>query len=333
MKIFNYTFLILGLLLFVLVNSFSTQQLIKQNQEQDFVSYHDTIPGTTVTFDMVSVPGGTFMMGSEAGEKNHRDDESPQHKVIVDSFWIGKFEVTWDEYELFVFPQLEKENKNVAGVDAVSRPTPPYVDMSFGMGKRGYPAVNMTQYAALMYCKWLWSKTGDFYRLPTEAEWEFACRAGTQTTYSFGNDETQLGDYAWYNKNSKNKYQKVGTKKPNPWGLYDMHGNVAEYTLDQYVSDYYSSSKESPAINPWAAPSTLYPRVARGGAWNSDAANLRSAARMGSDPDWKQRDPQSPKSDWWNTDASFAGFRLVRPLKKPTKEQIEKYFATQPKDY
>ena len=298
-----------------------------------FESYRDTIPGTTVTFDMVSIPGGTFMMGSPTGEKNHRDDEAPVHAVTVDSFWIGKYEVTWDEYELFVFPELEKENKNIAGVDAVSRPTPPYVDMSFGMGKRGYPAVNMTQYAALMYCKWLWSKTGDFYRLPTEAEWEYACRAGTQPAYSFGNDENELADFAWYKKNSKGKYQRVGTKKPNPWGIYDMYGNVAEYTLDQYIANYYSNSTESPVVNPWSIPTSLYPRVARGGAWNNEATDLRSSARMASDPDWKQRDPQVPKSDWWNTDASFAGFRLVRPLKKPTNEEVQKYFATQPKDY
>ncbi len=307
----------------------------KNIQQSGFVSYLDTIPGTTVSFEMISIPGGKFMMGSTEMEKGHRQDESPQHTVEVDSFWMGKTEITWDEYELFVFPELEKQADKTKefGVDAVSKPTPPYVDMSFGMGKRGFPAVNMTQYAALMYCKWLTAKTGDFYRLPTEAEWEYACRAGSSTAYSYGDDESQLENYAWYKKNSKNKYQRVATKKPNSWGLYDMHGNVTEWTMDQYIPDYYTSLKDQTTKNPWAVPTYLYPRVTKGGSWKNDAIDLRCASRIGSDPDWKQRDPQSPKSDWWNTDASFAGFRILRPVKKPSPEEIEKYFAQQPKDY
>lgn len=303
----------------------------------DFAAYTETVDGTTVSFEMLPVPGGKFMMGSPPAERGRRRDEGPVHPVQVDSFWMAKLEITWDEYEIFVFPELEKEqNKNASPetgqVDAVTRPTPPFVDMSFGMGKNGYPAVNMTRYAALGYCKWLTAKTGHFYRIPTEAEWEYACRAGSTTPYSFGDNINALGEYAWYNKNSSGKYHKVGTKKPNQWGLYDMHGNVAEWTLDQYIPGFYSSFNGKEAVNPWAKPDRLYPHAVRGGSWDDGAENLRSSARMGSNPKWKKRDPQIPRSNWWNTDASFVGFRILRPVTQPTAEQIAEYFAAPIKD-
>ena len=174
--------------------------------------------------------------------------------------------------------KLPTTSKEVA--DAVTHPTKPYVEMSFGMGKDGFPAISMTQHAANTYCKWLSAKTGHFYRLPTEAEWEYACRAGTTTAYSFGDDVSKLGDYAWFAGNSDAAYHQVGLKKPNPWGLYDMHGNVAEWTLDQYVADGYSKYPADGVVDPWVKSTKPYPQSVRGGSWkDEDPALLRSAAR------------------------------------------------------
>lgn len=304
-------------------------------------SYKVKIPDSRVDFEMVPIPGGEFVMGSPESESSRKDDEGPQIRVKVEPFWMGKYEVTWDEYEIFMYPdpKVRRGRKNgslvVIGepettVDALARPTPPYVDMSFGMGRYGYPAISMTQHAALMYCKWLTAKTGKFYRLPTEAEWEYACRAGTTTAYHFGDDPADLEDYAWYYDNSDGQYQRVGRKKPNPWGLYDMHGNVMEWTLDQYVPDSYALLSQGGGTirNPWIKPVTLYPRVARGGSWDDDPEGLRSAARVSSRPNWKQQDPQLPKSIWYLTDAQFLGFRIVRPARTPSPEEMEAYWTT-----
>ena len=164
---------------------------------RDMKPYKLTIPATDVSFEMLPVPGGEFMMGTPASEKGRRADEGPQHKVKVEPFWMGKFEVTWDEYRLFMFAKQAREEKGKdTVVDAISRPTRPYVEMSFGMGINGFPAISMTQHAANKYAEWLSAKTGEFYRLPTEAEWEYACRAGSTTAYSFGDDPAQLAGAA-----------------------------------------------------------------------------------------------------------------------------------------
>ena len=207
--------------------------------------YKETITGTKVTFDMVAIPAGKFKMGSPESEEGRREDEGPQVEISISPFWMGKHEVTWNEYELFMYPEEMARLINVGDdyndplADAVTNPTKPYVEMSFGMGKEKFPAISMTQHAANKYCQWLSAKTGHFYRLPTEAEWEYACRAGTTTAFWFGDNGENIGDYEWYADNADFKYQKVGTKKPNPWGLYDMHGNVAEWVLDAYTKEGY----------------------------------------------------------------------------------------------
>ncbi len=274
-------------------------------------AYKVTIPNTLVSYGMAPVPAGDFTMGSASGSK----DEQPVHKVHVDAFWMQVHEVTWDEYRLFMFANQAGETAHKdAAIDAVSRPTRPYVEMSFGMGIDGFPAISMTQHAANKYAEWLSAKAGEFYRLPTEAEWEYACRAGD-------GDPSPLGDYAWYAANSKGKYQTVATKKPNAWGLYDMLGNVMEWTLDQY-----EPYKTGPASNPWVKASALYPHAVRGGSWNDPADIVRCSARVASDPSWKQQDPQLPKSIWYETDAQWLGFRLVRPAKIPTADEMYNYW-------
>jgi len=281
-----------------------------------------TIPNTTVSYDIVPVPAGEFEMGSAAADPSQKKDEQPLHKVRVDAFWMQAHEVTWDEYRLFMFDsQSGATVPKDALVDAVSRPTRPYMEMSFGMGIDGFPAISMTQHAANKYAEWLSVKVGEFYRLPTEAEWEYACRAGATTVYSFGDDPSKLADYAWYSANSQGKYHQVGTRKPNAWGLYDMLGNVMEWTLDQYAP--YKAGAES---NPWVKAAQPYPHAVRGGSWNDPADMLRGAARVASDPAWKQQDPQLPKSIWYETDAQWLGFRLVRPAKIPSADEMYRYW-------
>ncbi len=289
-------------------------------------TYTQNIPGTDVKFNLVPIPGGEFLMGSPETEENRAEDEGPQHPVTIAPFWMGTHEVTWDEYDLFCFSldikKKAREGVNLAAqpetekkADAVTRPTPPYADMTFGYGHKNQPAICITHHSAMEYCRWLSEKTGVLYRLPTEAEWEYACRAGSKTAYFFGDDPAGLEEYAWYVDNAE-KPQPIGKKKPSPWGLYDIHGNVAEWCLDHYVPDFYKQfAGDKATLEPFAPPTAQeYPYVARGGSWDDDADKLRSAARRASDKEWSVQDPQRPQSIWWHTDAHFIGFRVVRPL-------------------
>ena len=313
-----------------------------QKTEKDMKPYTQVIPGSEVKYHMVPIPGGVLTMGSPESENDRNDDEGPQFKVRIEPFWMGKYEVTWEEYDIWSF-SLDIQRRTVNKIkptkrdklsDAVTRPTKPYTDMTFEMGHDGFPAICMTQLAGKMYCKWLSAKTGHYYRLPTEAEWEYACRAGTTTAYHFGDDPKKLNEYAWHYDNSDEKYHKVGKKKPNPWGLYDMHGNVSEWVLDQYIPEHYKKFSKQDAVGAFSALAVvtkLYPRVVRGGSWDDDAEGLRSAARYKSDPEWKVQDPQLPQSIWYHTDAMHVGFRIIRPLKVPG-EKISKKLKLDAKD-
>jgi formylglycine-generating enzyme required for sulfatase activity len=285
--------------------------------------------GFEAKFDMVPIPGGTFLMGSPATEKDRKPDEGPQHLVTLRPFWMGKTEVTWDEYEIFqkemgVNAPEQNDKRLQMNADAITGPTPPYVDQYYGHGAGKHPALCMTQHGACEYCRWLSKRTGKLYRLATEAEWEYAARAGTTTAYFFGDDPKELAQYAWYIKNAapkedeEPKTHEVATRKPNPWGLYDIYGNVMEWCLDQYDKDLYKMMpKDKPALGPVLMPTEhRFSHVARGGCWHDEAPILRSAARVGSDPNWIKFDPQRPQSIWWLTQWDYVGFRIVRAVEE-----------------
>jgi formylglycine-generating enzyme required for sulfatase activity len=285
-------------------------------------TYVETIPGTKVSFEMVAIPGGTFVMGSPPGEPGRAEDEGPAHQVRIAPFWMERTEAAWDEYDAFAFAQSIASAATRAtapppgGADAITRPSPPYGDESFGFGKGKQPVINIQHHAAMEYARWLSAKTGRVYRLPTEAEWEYAARAGSTSAYEFGDDPAKLDAYAWSARNSGGRPHPVGQKTANRWGLHDMHGNVAEWCVDHYDPRQYTRVApltQGPVLLP---TDRRYPYVARGGSWDDPAPRLRSAARRASSEEWNRRDPQSPQSIWWHTDATFVGFRVVRAVEE-----------------
>ncbi|MDB6030946.1 MAG: hypothetical protein JWM16_1284 [Verrucomicrobiales bacterium] len=305
-----------------------------QGASTQLQAYAVTFPWTNVTFRMVPIPAGEFLLGSPTNEPGRRADEGPQRRVRLKAFWMGACEVSWDEYQEFteqVSIRSHRQSDPVAPVrlftnklaDAVSVPSRPYIEETMGMGRIGFPAINMTQHAANKYCQWLSAVTGEFYRLPTEAEWEYACRAGTTSRYSFGNDDKELEKFAWFEDNSDSKYHRVGRKQPNAWGLYDMHGNVAEWTLDGYDLHAYEMLSDG-VLGPYLRGSRPYPHVVRGGSWRDGPVHLRSADRQFSVPKWKEADPDLPKSRWHLVEADFVGFRIVRPLEIPSADKMHK---------
>lgn len=314
---------VLGSLAFFLLGTLAPawpRGTVTQTDAKAMQPYEESLTDK-VKFKMVPIPGGIYTRGSPDTEADRNADEGPTHQVEIKPFWMGVMEVTWDEYDLFAFSLDVRDQPKAKPLldlrgDAVTRPTPPYTDMTFGHGHDGYPALCMTHHAAMEYCRWLSARTGKNYRLPTEAEWEYACRAGTKTAYSFGDSPEALGEYGWFLDNADGKPQPVGKKKPNPWGLHDMHGNVAEWCVDMYVKDEYAKApKDKPWLQPVVVPiEKRFPHVVRGGSWDDEAPLLRSAARRPSNREWLRQDPQRPQSIWWLTEAVFVGFRVVRPL-------------------
>ena len=301
-----------------------------------FEDFTETVPGTKAAIRMIAVPGGEFLMGSPDKEPFHSDDEGPQKKVKISPFFMGEVEVTWRQFWAFYNetmsegrtpPEKIYANNSRPDVDAVSGPTPPFgfPDQGWGMGDR--PAITMTHYAATTFCQWLSLKTGRHYRLPTEAEWEYAARGGTDSPYFFegnpkkyvggglfgklkGADTTMIARYVVYSGDSGGKTQEPTFVKANPFGLKNMLGNVMEYCSDWYAADAYSKIKDG-ELDP-KGPSNGDEHVVRGGSYADDASVVRSASRGHTEHDkWLKTDPQNPKSIWWYSDIKGVGFRVV----------------------
>ena len=296
-----------------------------------FASFTETIPRSSVSFNMIAIKGGEYLMGSSKNEPLRKKDEGPQKKVTVSSFFIAEVEVTWNEF-LAWFNETASEgrkesDKNQPEVDAMTGATPPWgaPDQGWGKGKR--PAITMSHYAATQYCRWLSVVTGKTYRLPTEAEWEYAARGGTSTPYFFkgspkdyssltfvnrwlGADTTVINSYAIYSENSDEKTHTSDNVFPNPFGLKNMIGNVAEFCSDWYAPDTYSNYTDG-IVDPKGSPKGKE-HVIRGGYFKSDAGELRSASRDYTQTKaWLKTDPQLPKSKWWYSDQNYVGFRVV----------------------
>ncbi len=257
-----------------------------------------------MSFEMVAIPGGTFEMGSPESEAYRGDDEGPAHTVTVSSFWMGRLEVTWDEFEAW-YRATKAEGRTdtrrmqtggPAGVDAITGATPPYVPPDQGWGKGDRPAITMTHPAAQEYLRWLSMVTGKSYRLPTEAEWEYAARARTQTPYFFEGNPKQYTEQRFWNRllgtdtevldsfvihagNSGGRTRPPSEVAPNPFGLVNMLGNVREFCLDWYGPDAYRERSTGTALVDPRGPATGTEHVVRGGSFRSDPADLRSAAR------------------------------------------------------
>ncbi|MCY2952854.1 MAG: SUMF1/EgtB/PvdO family nonheme iron enzyme [Planctomycetota bacterium] len=241
-----------------------------------------TIPGTTVQFTMVKLPAGTVDIAIPNKEAA---------TVELKTFWIGRTEVTWDEFDVFAFGlDFPNDDAKIAAVGK-THPTPPYGDPGYGHRASGYPVMSVHPQSAAAYCKWLSAKLNKKFRLPTEAEWEYACRAG-ETPVKL--PESDLDKVAWYAANSAGDdgepaVHPVAMKKANGFGLYDALGNVAEWTVADDGANF-----------------------ARGGSYKDGAGKVHCRARIPNNPKVLQvRDPQIPQSIWWLSDAPHIGFRIV----------------------
>lgn len=223
--------------------------------------FEDSLPDHLVKWKMVRVP----------------DDETKGIKGL----YFGETEVPWELFDVWSLRMDLTNEQQVTGVDAESRPSKPYSVIFTNFGHHGFPAICMSFLNAQGFCEWLSLKTGRHYRLPTEAEWEYACRAGVS-------EASDVEKSAWCWENSDDVTHKIGTKSPNAWGLKDMLGNAAEWCVGENGE-----------------------HVVRGGSWKTKAKDLSAVTRDVETLKWNEADPQNPKSRWWLANGQFVGMRLV----------------------
>ena len=315
----------------------SNENLERFTEPANVTSHEDfteTIPGTTISFNMKAIPGGSFKIGSPPKEQMRKSDEGPQKEVELSPYFMAEIEITWDTYLAFYSATAAEGrttdtegSRTETDVDAISGPTPPYgqPDQNWGLGNR--PAITLSYHSAETFCKWLSQVTNKTYRLPTEAEWEFAARAGSETPYFvegkpkdfgekgfvgklFGKGSDEINNFVIYSANSNLKTEEPENIEANSFGLKNMLGNAAEYCSDWYAEDAYEQLQEG--VNNPKGPATGEEHVIRGGSFKSDIGEVRSASRdYTKSTAWMKTDPQMPKSIWWLSDCNYISFRVV----------------------
>lgn len=296
--------------------------------------YTETIPGTTISINMKAIPGGSFKIGSPENEQLRKTDEGPQKEVTLSPYFMAEIEITWDAYLAF-YSATAAEGRSTdtegsrteADIDAISGPTPPYgqPDQNWGLGNR--PAITMSYHSAETFCRWLSQITEKTYRLPTEAEWEYAARGGTETPFFFegdpkdfgekgfigklfGSESNEINNYITFSANSQLRTAEPENVEANPFGLKNMLGNAAEYCVDWYAENAYEQLQAG-TTNP-KGPASGDEHVIRGGSFRSGIGEVRSAARdFTKSKAWMKTDPQMPKSIWWLSDCNYISFRVV----------------------
>lgn len=253
----------------------STSRIKQDAPSVKLEAFSESVIGTTFKFEMIPIPAGKNPNGGET----------------VGPFWISKTEITWDIYDIFVFERDKEvlEWKEEPEVDAISRPSKPYIPPDLGFGHQGFAAICVAYLSAENFCKWLSARTGKKYRLPTEDEWEYACRAGTTTKYYWGDDIESIDEYVWHDSNADYQTQPVATRKPNKFGLYDMLGNAAEWCT--------TKDKDKPVV--------------RGGSYYDVPEDISFDYSQTQTSEWNMTDPQVPKSKWWLSDGSFVTLRVI----------------------
>lgn len=242
-----------------------------QAKLQPFVQ---TLPGSVVKIKMMPIPGGKVKIGAK--------------EVEVAPFWMAQTETPWEAYDVFLAsgPPSPAYDQTEYPVDAIARPSKSYILPDLGWGHNGYPVINVSFISTQMFCRWLSAESGKKFRLPTEAEWEFAARGGVAGPWKL--DKAMIEQTTWWAGNAGRITNPVAKKKPNKYGLYDMLGNVGEWATDLEGKP-----------------------VLCGGTHRDGLAGTTPATRRRWTPKWQETDPQFPKSRWWLADANFAGFRIV----------------------